>query len=281
MKTKPCPVCDCRYNKLLFVKNTYNIVRCNCGMVFVNNPPTQKELEKHYDSLPQYTEENPLIREITKEKFENELKLFFPHVPKHFVMDVGCGNGNFLYYAQKHRWIACGTEKNEIAFKNRIDEGITMLREIPKDFCKFGLITYHQVFEHILEPRKELHKVKNALDDDGCLFISVPYIYGLTARILGKKHKHFYPPEHLNYFNKKTLRKLLESEGFEIIKMGTEGFKINELVTKTTKKGNIDGLKKSPKARKLYWFVERIIRLLGLGDFLWVLAVKKNNRVEK
>jgi SAM-dependent methyltransferase len=84
-----------------------------------------------------------------------------------------------------------------------------------KDMQSVDLIMNCNVIEHIPYPRNLVHEIKHLCHKDTVLFIDVP-----SER---KAEKDFptYFHEHINYFNEKSIRTLLQCEGFQVSKVKT------------------------------------------------------------
>ncbi len=82
------------------------------------------------------------------------------------------------------------------------------------------IILWH-VLEHLLDPRAGLRELRRVLTARGRLVISTPNPESITARLLGKRWTMYIPPSHLNLFPPRSLVRLLESEGFEVLTLRT------------------------------------------------------------
>lgn len=61
-----------------------------------------------------------------------------------------------------------------------------------------------------------------ALLKPGVIFAgSVPNVGGIVAKLRGTKWHLMIPPEHLNYFNERSMKQLLSRFGFEVLFVGT------------------------------------------------------------
>ena len=141
-------------------------------------------------------------------------------VPPGRLLDVGCGWGFFLGAAKERGWQPFGLEPLPAhAVYARATFGAQILTDVvretsyPRDY--FDAITAFQVFEHLPEPSDVLQKLARFLRPGGVLAIEVPNIDTWTVRLLGRHHRH-YVQDHLNFFSRQTLAKLLQEHGFEV-----------------------------------------------------------------
>jgi predicted SAM-dependent methyltransferase len=71
------------------------------------------------------------------------------------------------------------------------------------------------------------------LKPGGILYVTTPNFDALERKILGDKYDIVNFPEHLCFFNKKSLRKCGESHGFKTHKITTTGFSLTRIRTST------------------------------------------------
>ena len=82
---------------------------------------------------------------------------------------------------------------------------------------KYEVISALDVLEHISRPVDFIQTVRDLLVETGIFLINVPYEGSFSAKLSGKKWHALLPPEHWFYFNKKSLRQILENGGFETL----------------------------------------------------------------
>lgn len=228
-----CKVCFSRLTKStsVTVKNGYYINRClNCDFIFVSNPPSEEYLKDFYRNF-KYKEELDLEARIRKDA-RRSLKVInkFIHPPG-TLLDVGCGRGYFLDEAKMYDWNTFGIDysKRQIDYAKNVlklnaEVGDVLSYKINK---KFSLITINQVIEHVLNPKKLVRKCYQLLDTHGFLYIATPNIESLTSKVFEEKFEHLTPPEHLSFFSKKTLEKLLKDNGFMVVYLGSWSYPEN------------------------------------------------------
>jgi SAM-dependent methyltransferase len=84
---------------------------------------------------------------------------------------------------------------------------------------KFDAITLWDVIEHLKDPVQTVHDVNKRLAKDGYLFFSTGDASSLLPRISLRHWSLMSPPWHLYYFNRRNIRKLLESHGFRVVEI--------------------------------------------------------------
>lgn len=123
------------------------------------------------------------------------------------------------------------------------------------------------VIEHASNPRAFVSEVHRLLRPAGTFVADCPNRHGITMRAIGKAAYVVMPPEHLTYFNHRSLRHLLESAGLEIRKLESNTIYINNWVRFLTKP------KEEEQAREthLSWYSRATgsslgMRLIGLAN---------------
>jgi hypothetical protein len=87
---------------------------------------------------------------------------------------------------------------------------------------KFSAIALQNVLEHALYPDILLQGIRNTIESDGIVLVQVPNDFSRIQEIAIEKqyvdHEYwFLPPQHLNYFNAKTLETFVSDNGFKIV----------------------------------------------------------------
>jgi SAM-dependent methyltransferase len=137
------------------------------------------------------------------------------------VLDIGCGNGDFLHSLKRRGWDAHGVEFSakaaELARSRGIDVHRGELRSAAYPASFFDVVTLWHVVEHLPDPLTELAEVRRILRDDGLLVVEVPNSDCLTRRLCGVRWRQFDVPRHLQHFTPLTLKQALTRAGFAII----------------------------------------------------------------
>ncbi|MDD1778121.1 MAG: class I SAM-dependent methyltransferase [Candidatus Helarchaeota archaeon] len=233
-----CPLCASSRSSLitkeLYDGNEYSIVRCpDCSLVYVED--VQAPNSPYYSNLD-YVDENLLWLQADhkKEAFRHALKIITKNKKVlNKIIDVGCGTGGWLTYLVKNRHVdpaSCyGFDASRIqadyardAFPN-IRYALTI-----KEYHgyigydnHYDVITLWDVLEHIREPIKFMSELVQQLSKDGVFYLSIPN----SLPMLLKSRLHFpnswTPNEHVIYYSHKTIRRLCEIVGLEVIKIGS------------------------------------------------------------
>jgi len=135
------------------------------------------------------------------------------------LLDLGCSSGRFFDFFPD--WDVYGVEIEEVAgniakskHKN-VFVGDMKDADFEKNF--FDCINIQDSLDHSNDPIAVVKHSYEFLKEDGFIVIKVHNINCLLAKVFGKRFYAIVPPEHLTYFNLKTLKLLLSSNGFEYV----------------------------------------------------------------
>jgi len=210
-----CPVCSgvCAHQRTTTEEENY--YACSrCGLEFWH--PLKHGGKAFYDTSQGY--------DIVERDVSWGHRQFLEHLPikKGTLLDIGCGQGDFLAEACAAGFDIWGVDlaprnvefiKNVRGITNHVyceDLGNFVKRE---DIPKFDVITLFEVIEHLDAPKELLEKVRTILKPGGYLVMSTPNI----ERVGGPTESWDVPPNHLTRWSRHSLEKLLSVAGFEDI----------------------------------------------------------------
>jgi 2-polyprenyl-3-methyl-5-hydroxy-6-metoxy-1,4-benzoquinol methylase len=233
LKHTTCILCDS--SNLHRLKGYYmqkGLIKCNnCGMVFMERIPSEAELSAHYGV---YTYDGvDELSELTRESYRALLDEFEPYRKTNKIIDVGCGRGYFLEEAKKRGWEVYGTEFSQTAVQLLRQKGIQAHegRMTTEAFgvSDFDIVTSFEVIEHINTPNAEIDVFHSILRKGGLLYITTPNFNSLMRYLLKSEYNVIAYPEHLSYYSKRTLNKLVGKHGFKNIKFLSTGISISRI----------------------------------------------------
>lgn len=223
-----CYLCQTEVKKLLH-KNGYDIYKCpncNLGMTDLHERYIEfvgKQYDKGYfngressGAYVNYKEDKPQIVK-NLEKFLAQIKKY---KTKGKLLDVGCALGFFVELAMMEGYDAYGfdpanyavTEARNLVGDKRITQGT--IQDVEYEKNTFDVITLCDVFEHLGDPSEDLKKIFSWLKDDGIVLIATGDSDSLAAKTLGRRWTFYIPPQHLFFFDKRNLSRLLSDTGF-------------------------------------------------------------------
>jgi len=302
-ETVKCDICGSDKSRLLYRKHKFAYVKCSvCGLVYIRSRITQtdfKEEAEHLARTRQLTEAkiksdySDFIQEII---YRPRLDLMEEYRENGMVLDIGCGNGAFMYSAVTRGWRAIGVELIEssalYARENRgLDVRAGTILDIKFADEYFDVITMWETLEHLSAPSNYLREVNRILRMNGAVLISTPNVNSLTRFLIHNRWEVFSPDKHLYLFSDKTITTLFEKTGFKIIKLWTEDINLLTIIrnSKSSKRSDdwIEKRQETVKFTNMFRKYRSLIKVrqlingvlsnIRIGDTLYVLAQKSCN----
>jgi 2-polyprenyl-3-methyl-5-hydroxy-6-metoxy-1,4-benzoquinol methylase len=136
------------------------------------------------------------------------------------LLDVGCGNGDFLLQMQKTGWNGSGLDPDpnavEICRRAGLDVKLGTLREDSYPANYFDAITINHVIEHLHDPVKILGYCHRILRPNGTLWIATPNLNSIGHKMFGLNWLGLDTPRHLVIFTSASLKAALQQIGFQV-----------------------------------------------------------------
>lgn len=207
------------------------VCSCNgCGVVFLNPQPSDAQLLPYYD-LPYYGSSRskfvgPIARFVRWWQGRRAAMVSKRVTAPGSVLDVGCGNGQFLLDLHNQGFNVQGTEltaqsaarvPQEIA--NNIHVGDLLNLKLQAD--QYDALSMWHVLEHVRDPHAICCEIHHLLKPGGWVFLSLPNAQSTEATLFGKHWFHLDPPRHLFGLGTGSLNALLEQTGFEVVAVHT------------------------------------------------------------
>lgn len=287
---KLCLVCNGTKIHGLRGYERHELLKCkDCGFIFMKKIPTNMELENYY-SVYAYENENEMPGP-TRLSLENLLDSFEKYRSNNRILDVGCGEGWILELAIKRGWRAYGTEFSSRAIEICEKKGIKMyagiLRSENIEEKDFDIIVSSETIEHINNPREEVSNIYQLLRKGGLFYITTPNFNSYVRRITKAKYDIIQYPEHLSYYTKKTLNRLLKQSGFRKVKLETTGISVlhyqgskaaedkHHLTNKNADEVLRSRIAKSSVLQSIKQITNSCLSLLGIGMTIKAFYTKK------
>jgi glycosyltransferase involved in cell wall biosynthesis/SAM-dependent methyltransferase len=226
---KMCHVCKGVRIYYLFSACGHRVVRCeDCGLVFFNPQPSDDELARIYDANYFLGSESEAGRNAVSEIKQATARLYLSEIRRYHglkngrLLEVGCGEGDFLVSAEADGWQVSGIEFSPAACQiaqSRLKNGKVLCGELqPAGFAaeQFDLCVVSDVIEHVRSPLDFLREIHRVLKPGGTLFIATPSIDSWSAKVMRQKWMEF-KAEHLTYFDRQTIQTALFKSGFREI----------------------------------------------------------------
>ncbi len=213
------------------VRGGFAIVACQeCGVRYLDPQPTAAELDalygEHYFAHgeagdPGYDRYVAEIEHIRR-TFDDRVRYLPSPKPGDRLLDVGAAIGLFVERARRAGWDAEGLDPSPWACRYAVDVLGQPVRQGTIESAAptpntYDVVTMWEVIEHLPDPRDTLRAVAATLKPGGLLALSTPDAGSLVARLLdGRWPGWTKVPEHLTFFDKQTLGRLLRDAGFRV-----------------------------------------------------------------
>ncbi len=141
------------------------------------------------------------------------------------VLDVGCGSGYFSKKVKERGNEVSGVDISKEAIKKLRARGIKgkavdLDEGLPYEDESFDVVWCTDLIEHVTSPKFLLEEINRILRPGGRLLLSTcnsAYFIFRFLHFCGLTCSEIQHPLHLHFFSKKSLTKVIEESGFEII----------------------------------------------------------------
>jgi 2-polyprenyl-3-methyl-5-hydroxy-6-metoxy-1,4-benzoquinol methylase len=235
-----CPLCESPENSPIRIltqekgksRKSAILLKCRkCGLLFAEDCASDRSRlydESYWVWDVESGEAEKMIGETKKTAFAGQLGSLKKHINPEGkkILDVGTGFGYLLEVANELGFDCHGidisgkaVEMSSRKFSGKIVKGNLISADYPNGY--FDVVSMVDVLEHIADPRETIAEAQRILKPGGLLFIISPNSSSIT-RLLSGKNWFQYKYEHILFFNKKSLKFLLEKYSFELLE-----FKLN------------------------------------------------------
>lgn len=275
-----------------------------CSLAFLDPQPSESQLKKYYPSKDYYIYNRSIkkgrieiIREYLIQHYysPNFLSLLIatfiknvPAIPSYIkngkILDLGCGTGDTLVLLKKLGWDVYGMDIDERAISTGYRRGLKNLKlGTYKDLDKypdnyFDAIRLYHVIEHLDDPSLCLSLIRKKLRKGRELIMGTPNMESWISKIFKSHWYNLDSPRHLFIFSPRTLKELVEKNGFSVKKIefcsaggviGSIQYAINDFFNK-----RIDLIHKFSLIA-LFYPLEWVLDKFNLGDVFTIRAFKK------
>ena len=204
----------------------YELLECNnCKFIFQKFIPDEnfaEELYEKYISPEESLEKKISNIENLKKQYHNEINL----IKKIFedkeinILEFGAGWGFWSIEAKKFGFNVSCLELS----KKRVDymksKDLKVINSIENNSEKYDLIYSDQTFEHINNPKETLDLLNRSLNTNGYIYLNFPSSFGFKKKVRKNytpKKDEAHPLEHLNLYNRSSMKFLIKDTNLEII----------------------------------------------------------------
>ncbi len=297
LNNSPCNICGSQAVDLIRAHGAgelrYDVVRCQqCSLLFVSPMPAPSTVLEQYSenyflsSTPleggyeNYSEDEPSIKKTFLHRFNN-----FPAMLRSkpgSVLDIGCATGLFLDLMRDKKWQTTGVDVSSYAADIARSKGHAIVNKelisakLPAE--SFDLIVLWDVIEHFVDPCSVLIECRRLLKPSGFLMMTTPDAGAWFAKITGRYWLGFRcAGEHIYFFDRSTMTKLLQNAGFKAEKFTAVGkwLRIDRLMTRAYYYTRLF----RPFSFFIKWLPRKMDVYVNSADTMWVVASKDTGSI--
>ena len=221
-----CPLCQSRQAVVAYGDfSPYAIARCSACQFYYLSPRLTKAAMLQEYQKDNYFEgddagyDSYLAQEVAlRATFRRLLRtLKRSNIQGQRLLEVGCGYGYLLDEARPDFSVRVGTDFSAYAveqakrFTSQVYCGD--IGALPKGESFDCVISAH-VIEHVYDPEQFLRSLKAQLHPGGSIVIATPNMGSFWRLAMGKRWPSFKLPEHVLYFDRRSLTLLMQRVGF-------------------------------------------------------------------
>lgn len=231
----PCPLCGGGADRVLYTHRGRIVACLNCGLVRRDPIPSSGQLLEIYRAddyfqlrgdtgigYRDYFADAAVYRPYFRRKFE--ILRRYADAPG-TLLELGAGAGFALEAARAAGWRAHGLELSGGAVtwaRENLDVDVELGGfDDLRDEERWDAVAAFQTIEHLTDVRDALRRIHRALRPGGVAFLTTPDHGSLNRRLLRGLWPS-YRPEHLLYFDARSLRRILEEEGYRVELIGPD-----------------------------------------------------------
>lgn len=219
-----CPLCGGDSRKILGRKNGYAIDECgDCSLRFANPTPSPAELDALYGAYaPNSFYSKKTASKIVRTK--RRIARYIGMAPGRRFLDAGCNIGTGVEAARLLGLEAYGIDvgNDSIESARRLfpqsHYHAGSMESLPSEWGDFDFVYSSEVFEHLPELHSYCAALATRLKPGGLLYLTTPDAGHWRVPSDFTSWIEVRPPEHIVYFNKKALARLLAAHGIDIVK---------------------------------------------------------------
>ena len=232
LETVGCPVCSAtgdfifqQRDLLCSLPGEFGVRFCaKCGMYFLSPRVPEGEIHRYYQATYgpyQAGRLSPFVKWAAERVglVGRRNRIVERYVAGGRILDVGCGNGEFLAHCDPQRWerFAMDIEANgKFEFAGEFFAGCFDCEPAPA-VRELDAITLWHVFEHLYHPEIALKNAAEILKKDGYLFLAVPEPDCPERRLFGRSWIGWDVPRHIATYTRVGMEKYVSRAGLHLV----------------------------------------------------------------
>ena len=222
-----CPLCESDRREFPFrLGEPYRVARCiECGLHYLYPRFIESAMQEVYRESSYYKGGACGYADTSYAAQEFALRATFKRLLRNLakrgltggdLLEIGCGYGYLLDEARSFFGRRVGTEFSpegaEIGRGTGAEVFVGGIEQVPSE-PKFDCVIGTQLIEHVYEPLSFVKRLAGHTKPDGHIILATPDIGGVLRKAMGRSWPSFKVPEHVLYFDYRTLRSLMLRAG--------------------------------------------------------------------
>jgi len=222
-----CPLCESDRREFPFrLHEPYRVARCiGCGFHYLYPRLIESAMQEVYRESSYYEGGACGYADTSYTAQELALRATFKHLLRNLakrgltrgdLLEIGCGYGYLLDEARSFFGRRVGTdfspEGAKIARATGTEVFVGGIEQVPSE-AKFDCVIGTQLIEHVYEPLSFVKRLVGHTKPGGHIILATPDIGGVLRKAMGRGWPSFKVPEHVLYFDFRTLSSLLRRAG--------------------------------------------------------------------
>jgi SAM-dependent methyltransferase len=243
-----CPVCSgtehkriCTSKDYLYSQEEFTVVKCNrCKVMFTNPRIKEEKISQYYfegylpcegrkQSGDGFARFGRRLMSLSPSPYSKILRLLNA-IGARNVLEIGPGAGELLFFLKDNGFDVTGVEMSRPHVERIRHLGIRCyhgrLNDVKGNLRpgQYDAVIMCHVFEHFYDPMDVLEAVHIILNDRGIIYMVLPNIHSLEARLFGRYWRGLDLPRHIVHYDENSIRTTLAQRGYEIAFLKNELF---------------------------------------------------------
>lgn len=233
-----CPICASVLKRRMYTVRGYDLWLCRTCRVRTTHPRPAGPPDDLYDEdyfqgrkegvgYGDYVGRDNWYGPKVFAEIRGRLGAMFP--AKGRLLDVGCAAGHLVEAAGRDGWQAVGVDVGRFAVEHGRSRGLelyaTTLAGAGFPTGTFDVVTSLHTVEHLPDPAGDLREMRRLARNGALLVVEVPNVHSLGSLVRRERWGQLKPPEHINFFHRRSLARLLHRAGWRVIHAETNNLK--------------------------------------------------------
>lgn len=263
------------------------VVKCtNCGLMFAypRVRPNYERYDKDSADAPPLTALSEQVKHTADKmadyrRLADDLGRILPE--KGRLIEVGSYSGVLTDHFRRAGWDAAGIEPDGLAadyakaeFGVEVHRGTLETVDLPP--ASVDAVVMLHVIEHVDDPTANVRRARELLRKGGVFVVETPTYDSISYKLLGRRERSISCDGHIFFYTKDTLTKLLENNGYTIVRIDKVGrtMSVGRLLY------NVGVMSKSNKLKSVLrtfsdrFNLEKAYLYLNMHDMIRIYAAK-------